>query len=186
MTIEIKETDFRDLNLALKDIDKKILANMKRELKKAAQPAVQQAKAAVLATPSSAEHKLANAPRPRVSLRQSIAASIKVAIKSTKKQAGVFVRVDGRQFASISEAGGRTGNVKKIPKYLDGRRKRWKHPVFGKNMDKPALWPIQQAHPFLGVTLYKNKKEFKEAVEESMLKAVDEVNKKKLHHTEKK
>ena len=183
MTIEIKETDFRNLNLALKDIDKKVLANMKRELKKTAQPAAQAARQAVLATPSSAKHKLENAPRPRISLRQSIAMSIKVAIKTTKKQAGVFIRVDGKQFAAISEAGGRTGNVKKIPKYLDGRRRRWKHPVFGRDLDKPAKWPIQQAHPFLGVTLYKRKPEFKEAVEKSMLEAVDQVSK-KLNHSE--
>lgn len=184
MTIEIKETDFRDLNLALKNIDKKILANMKRELKKTATPAVNQAKAAVLATPSSAHHRLPNAPRPRIGLRESIAMSIKVAIKATKKQAGVFIRVDGKQFAGISEAGGRTGNVRKIPKYLDGRRKRWKHPVFGRNMDSPEKWPIQPAHPFLGVTLYKNKGKFKESIEASLMKAVDEVNKKELHKTE--
>lgn len=181
MTIEIKETDFRDLNLALKDIDKKILANMKRELKKTAQPAVMAVKQAVLTTPSTAHHKLENAPRPRISLRQSIAMSIKAQILTTKKRAGLYVRVDGAQFANISEAGGRTGKVKKIPKYLDGRRKRWKHPVFGKG--EPKDWPIQPAHPYLGVTLYKRKPEFKKAVEKSMLDAVDQVSK-KLNHKE--
>jgi hypothetical protein len=183
MSIEIKETDFRDLNLALKSIDKKILANLKKELKKTALPAAQAARQAVIATPSTSQHKIKNAPRPRLSLRQSIAMSIKVAIKATKKQTGVFIRVDGKQFASLSEAGGRTGYVKKIPKYLDGRRKRWKHPVFGQNMDKPASWPIQPAHPYLGVTLYKRKDDFKGAIEKSMLDAVDEASK-KLRHKE--
>lgn len=181
MTIEIKETDFRDLNLALRNFDKPLLRNMKRELKNSVKPAVQQAKAAVIATPSSAKHSLPNAPRPRVSLRQSIAASIKVAIKTTKKQAGVFVRVDGKQFQGISEAGGRTGSVRRLPAYLDGRRKRWKHPVFGRNMDKPAKWPIQPAHPFLGVTLYKNKKDYQKAVEKAMMQTIKELEHRHLY-----
>jgi len=178
---EIESADFRNFYLKTQNIDKKILANAKRSLKKAAQPAALEAKKAVLATPSEAHHKFQNAPRPRLSLRASIASSIKVAIRSKGKMAGVSIRVDARQFAALSEAGGRTGKkIGKLPRYVEGRIKRWKHPVFGKNMDKPADWPIQKSHPFLRVSVDKHRPEFVDAMAQAVDKALKEIDKKGL------
>lgn len=176
----VESQDFRNFYLVTRDMDKKILANAKKSLKKAAQPAALEAKRAVLAIPSEAHHHLDGAPRPRLSLRASIAACIKVGFKSTKKSAGVVIRVDARQFAKISEAGGRTGTkVGKLPRYVEGRIKRWKHPVFGQNMDKPADWPIQQSHPFLRKSVMKHKPEFVEAMAHAVEEAFTELKKKK-------
>jgi len=176
---QVESDDFRKFYLATRDIDKKILAKAKKELKKAAEPAALEAKKAVLATPSEAHHHLEGAPRPRVGLRASIAASIKVGFKSTKKHAGVVIRVDAKQFAALSEAGGRTGKkIGKLPRYVEGRIKRWKHPVFGQNMDKPADWPIQQSHPFLRKSVMKHKPEFVEAMAKSVESAFTELKKK--------
>lgn len=177
---EVESEDFRNFYLATRNIDKKVLAKAKKELKKAAQPAVVESKRAVLATPSGAHHHLEGAPRPRLSLRASIATCIKVGIKSTKKSAGIVIRVDAKQFAALSEAGGRTGKkIGKLPRYVEGRIKRWKHPVFGQNMDKPADWPIQQSHPFLRKSVMKHKPEFVEAMAKSVESAFTELKKKR-------
>jgi len=180
MSREVESQDFRNFYLATRDIDKKILAKAKKELKKAAQPAVLEAKKAVLATPSEAHHKIQNAPRPRVGLRTSIASSIKVGFKSTKKSAGVIIRVDSKQFARLSEAGGRTGKkLGKLPRYVEGRIKRWKHPVFGQNMDSPDKWPVQKSHPFLRKSVMKHKPEFVDAMAKAVEGAFKEIEKKK-------
>jgi len=179
---QIESDDFRKFYLATRDIDKKILAKAKKELKKAAEPAALEAKKAVLATPSEAHHHLEGAPRPRVGLRTSIAASIKVTFNSTKKMAGVVIRVDSKKFARISEAGGRTGNkIGKLPRYVDGRIRRWKHPVFGQNMDNPEKWPVQKSHPFLRKAVEKHKSEFVEAMAKAVESAFKEIEKKKSH-----
>jgi len=175
----VESADFHNFYQLTKKIDKKILASAKKELKKAAQPAALEAKKAVLAIPSEAHHHLEGAPRPRLSLRASIAACIKVGFKSTKKSAGVVIRVDARQFAKISEAGGRTGEkIGKLPRYVEGRIRRWKHPVFGQNMDKPEKWPIQPSHPFLRKAVMKHKTEFVKAMEVAVDDAFTELKKK--------
>ena len=180
MSREVESQSFQNFYNATRNIDKKILANTKRSLKKAAQPAAQEAKQTILSMPSAAHHRFEGAPRPRLSLRASIAACIKVAIKSKGKMAGVAIRVDARQFAAISEAGGRTGEkIGKLPRYVEGRIKRWKHPVFGQNMDKPANWPIQKSTPFLRKTVEKHRSEFVGAVNEAVDKAFKEIEKKK-------
>jgi len=177
---QVESDDFRNFYINTRNIDKKILANAKKELKKAANPAALEAKKMVLAIPSEAHHHLDGAPRPRLSLRASIAACIKVGFKSTKKMAGVVIRVDVKQFAKISEAGGRTGNkIGKLPRYVDGRIRRWKHPVFGQNMDKPEKWPIQPSHPFLRKAVEKHKTEFVKSMEVAVDHALKEIEKKK-------
>ena len=181
MSREVESEDFRNFYIATRDIDKKIVANMRKELKKAAQPAVVEAKRAVLATPSEAHHHLDGAPRPKVGLRASIAASIKVGFKTSKKMAGVSIKIDSKQFARISEAGGRTGKkLGKLPRYVEGRIKVWKHPVFGQNMDKPEHWPKQKSHPFLRKSVMKHKPEFVDALKVAMDNAMKEIEKKKL------
>lgn len=180
MSREVESEDFRNFYLATRDIDKKILAKAKRELKQAAQPAVLEAKKAVLATPSEAHHKLANAPRPRIGLRTSIASSIKVGFKSTQKMAGVIIRVDAKQFVKLSSAGGRTGKkLGKLPRYVEGRIKTWKHPVFGQKMDDPKNWPKQKSHPFLSKAVMKHKPEFVNAMAKAVENAFKEIEKKK-------
>lgn len=181
MSREVESQDFRNFYIATRNIDKKILANMKKELKKAAEPATLEAKRAVLAIPSEAHHHLENAPRPRLSLRASIAACLKVGFKTTKKTAGVVIRVDARQFARISEAGGRTGQkLGKLPRYVEGRIRRWKHPVFGQNMDSPEKWPVQQSHPFLRKSVMKHKPEFVDAMAVAVENAFKEMKNKGL------
>jgi hypothetical protein len=182
MSVEIKESDFRNLYINTRNIDKKILANMKKNLKKAAMPAVNDSKEAVRAVPNSGSHKLPNAPEPKVGLRESIAASIGVGFKSTKKRAGVFIKVDARKFAAISVAGGRTGKkLGKLPRYFDGRIKRWKHPVFGKDMDHPEKWPVQKNGNFwFERSIGKHIPEFQNAVQKAVDEAFSDIEKKGL------
>jgi len=180
MAVEIKESDFRNLYINTRNIDKKILAKMKKELKKAAKPAAEDSKSAVRSIPSTGHHAIPNAPRPRIGLRESIAQSIKISFRSTKKQSGVFIRVDAKQFSMLSLAGGRTGTkLGKLPRYVDGRIKRWKHPVFGQNMDKPEKWVTQKTKPFwFEKSINKHKPEFQLAVQRAVEQAFVEIENK--------
>jgi len=180
MAVEIKESDFRNLYINTRNIDKKILANMKKELKKAAKPAAEDSKSAVRSIPSTGHHAIPNAPRPRIGLHESIAQSIKISFRSTKKQSGVFIRVDAKQFSMLSLAGGRTGTkLGKLPRYVDGRIKRWKHPVFGQNMDKPEKWVTQKTKPFwFEKSINKHKPEFQLAVQRAVEQAFVEIENK--------
>jgi len=180
MAVEIKESDFRNLYINTRNIDKKILANMKKKLKKAAKPAAEDSKSAVRSIPSTGHHAIPNAPRPRIGLHESIAQSIKISFRSTKKQSGVFIRVDAKQFSMLSLAGGRTGTkLGKLPRYVDGRIKRWKHPVFGQNMDKPEKWVTQKTKPFwFEKSINKHKPEFQLAVQKAVEQAFVEIENK--------
>ena len=180
MAVEIKESDFRNLYINTRNIDKKILAKMKKELKKAAKPAAEDSKSAVRSIPSTGHHAIPNAPRPRIGLHESIAQSIKISFRATKKQSGVFIRVDAKQFSMLSLAGGRTGTkLGKLPRYVDGRIKRWKHPVFGQNMDKPEKWVTQKTKPFwFEKSINKHKPEFQLAVQRAVEQAFVEIENK--------
>jgi len=176
--IEVKESDFRNLYLNTKKIDPKIQANLRKNLKKAAKAVVPDVQRAVLEIPS--EHKSDIHARQPVGmgLRASIAASMKVAVKAAKKKSGVFIRVDQKMFVALSQ---RTGKKpQKLPKYLDGRITRWKHPVFGHQMDKPEKWPTQPSHPFFGRTIFKHQPKFMTEVQKAVTQAFEELDKKNI------
>jgi hypothetical protein len=55
---------------------------------------------------------------------------------------------------------------------MEGRRKRpWRHPVYGNK----NVWVAQKSHPFLGVTISRNKPAFALAVENSVNDVVKEI-----------
>jgi len=182
MAVVIKESDFRNLYINTRNIDKKILANMKKELKKAAEPAKKDAQTSVRSLPTTGTHHLQGAPRPRVGLRETIALAMKIGFKSGKKKAGIFIRVDAKMFAILSVNGGRTGTkLGKLPRYVDGRIKVWKHPVFGRNMENPADWPVQKTKPFwFEKSIGAHKPEFIQAVSKAVENAMKEIEKKGL------
>lgn len=152
---------------------------MKKTLKKAAKPAVNDVQSSVRRQSSTGQSGFPPAPRPRISLRDSIAKSIKVAFKSSKSKHGVFLRVDRKKFAAISGRVGESGE--KLPKYLEGSWSRWKHPVFGQKMDKPQTWPIQKPKPFFRNTIDQHKPEFQRAVQIAFTEAFADIDKKLDH-----
>jgi len=176
--IEVKETDFRNLYLNTKKMDAEIQKNLRKNLRKAAKEVVPKAQRAVLSIPS--EHRSdIHARRPvGMGLRAAIAASMKISIKAAKKKSGVFIRVDRKMFVALSQRSGK--KPEKLPKYVDGVIKRWKHPVFAHQMDKPEKWPIQPSHPFFLKTIKENKPLFVREVEKAMQQAFDELDKKHI------
>lgn len=175
--IEISEKDFRNLSKNLKTMDAKIQRNFVKRLRKVTKdhvvPAVQ---TAVLSIPSEAKSDIHVKNRQGVSLRASIAESVKVAVKAAKKKSGIFLRVDHKTFEALSQRTGK--HVERLPKYFDGRRKNWKHPVFGRGMDKPEHWKLQQPHPFFGRTIWKFRPEFTLEVQKAVIEAFEELEKK--------
>jgi len=176
--IEVKESDFRNLYLNTKKIDPKIQANLRKNLKKAAKEVIPKAQRAVLSIPSDHRSDIHARKPVGMGLRASIAASMKVAVKAAKKKSGVFIRVDRKMFVALSQRSGK--KPEKLPKYVDGVIKRWKHPVFGHEMDKPEKWPTQPSHPFFLKTIKENKPIFLREVEKAMQQAFEELDKKNI------
>ena len=177
--IEISEKDFRNLSKNLKTMDVKIQRNFTKRLRKVTKevvvPAVQ---TAVMSVPSEAKSDIHVKNRQGVGLRASIASSVKVAIKAAKNKSGVFLRVDHKTFEALSQRTGK--HPERLPKYLDGRRKNWKHPVFGRGMDKPEHWKKQTPHPFFGRTIWKFRPEFVTEVQKAVIEAFEELEKKNI------
>ena len=173
MTVQIKESDFTQLYKNMKKLDKNLTRKLARNLRKPAKKVIPEIQRAVMQVPSTKKSDIKSPEPIGLGLRASIAASIKVGIKATKSEGGVFVRVDRKQFVALS--GGRN---EKLPKLLDGTYKRWKHPVFGRNMDKPETWPIQPYHRYFGVTLIKHKDEFFKEVIKSIEQFFEDLSKK--------
>lgn len=100
---------------------------LRRELRKAAQPLVPAVRASIMQIPTTGDKS--------TGLRRQMAKATKLEMKTTGRQAGIAIRVDGRKMPS------RCG---RLPSYMEGTRKRWRHPVYGNR----NVWVGQQAHPY--------------------------------------
>lgn len=104
-----------------------IRKRFRKELRAAAAPLVPRVRAAIRNIPSSRGY----APD---GLRGAMSQAARLEMKTTGKQAGVAIRVDGRKMPS---------HMKSLPSMVEGK-KRWRHPVFG-NRD---VWVQQTSHPY--------------------------------------
>jgi hypothetical protein len=67
-------------------------------------------------------------------LRAALSKATRLEVKTSGKQAGVAIRVDGRKMPA---------HMKSLPSMVEGK-KRWRHPVFG-NRD---VWVNQPSQPY--------------------------------------
>lgn len=120
--------DLRRISRELRAMDdKKLKAKFRRELRKAATPLVPKVRASIRSIPS----KQAYSPD---GLRGSLSRATRVEVKTTGREAGVAIRVDGRKMPA---------HMKSLPSMVEGK-KRWRHPVFG-NRD---VWVDQPKQPY--------------------------------------
>lgn len=161
--IDLDPTDFAKVVKEVQQVEPEFRKNVKKRLKQAAEPIVQEVKQAALNIPSSKGDVTQTRKKKgeNLGLRASLANAVQADINPTKKGAIAKIRVSTTKFMSAS------GRPRTLPYYMEGRRKRaWRHPVFG-NRD---VWVAQSPHPFLGVTVKPHKEEFATAV----VKALDD------------
>jgi len=159
--IEIDPTDFAKVVKEIAQVDPNFKKVVRKRLKTAAEPVVQEVKRAALAIPAQGGEATAGRKKKGQSLgfRASLANAAISDVNPTKKGAILKIRISTTKFLSAS------GRPRTLPYYMEGRRKRaWRHPVFGNREN----WVSQQSHPFLGVTVLPHKKDFANEVVQAL------------------
>lgn len=113
-----------------------VTKRFRRELRATAQPLVPAVRASIRGLPSSRPYSTDG-------LRGRLSRAVRIEVRTTGRQAGVTIRVDGRKMPN---------KQKRLPALMEGegvrrgRRvdTRWRHPVFG----NPDVWVQQQPHPY--------------------------------------
>jgi hypothetical protein len=159
--IDIDPTDFAKRVREISQVDPEFKKSIKKRLKTAAEPVVQEVKRAALVIPAKGGDAEASRKKKgeNLGLRASLANATIADVNPTKKGAILKIRVSTSKFMSAS------GRPRTIPYYMEGRRKRaWRHPVFGNREN----WVAQQPHPFLGVTVLPHKMKFASEVTQAL------------------
>jgi len=142
----IDRSEFISFYKSIGAVSPEIQKSMRKRLNVAAKPIVADIKQAALSLPSKVESsKTQQGYENLFSLRRAVASSVKSRFNGTGKGGVLQIRVSTTDFMAIS------GRPRTLPYYLEGRKKRWRHPVFGNKKN----WVDQEAHPYLAVTAYK-------------------------------
>lgn len=97
-----------------------------KELRAAAKPMVPAVRASIMAIPTHGDK--------HTGLRSRMARATKLTVRTSGKQAGVAVRVDGRKMPPGEGA---------LPAYMEGTKKPWRHPTWG-----TPPYVTQQGHEY--------------------------------------
>ncbi|MFJ8153970.1 hypothetical protein [Streptomyces sp. NPDC094468] len=107
--------------------DKELKKRFRKELRKAAAPLVPKVRASIRRIPSKQRYTPDG-------LRGTLARATRLEVKTTGREAGVAIRVDGRKMPA---------HMKSLPSMVEGK-KRWRHPVFGNR----EVWVDQPKQPY--------------------------------------
>ncbi|MFD1657001.1 hypothetical protein ACFSL4_01805 [Streptomyces caeni] len=140
MVADFEMRTSRDLTRIARELrqmdDQEIKKRFRRELRAAAQPMVPAVRQAIRQIPSKRGYSASG-------LRGRLSKAVKLEVKTTGRQAGVRLRVDGRKMPDKQGS---------LPRLVEGegvqrgRRvdTRWRHPVYGNR----EVWVEQPAKPF--------------------------------------
>ncbi|MGW0764652.1 hypothetical protein [Streptomyces sp. NPDC002676] len=121
-------SELKRLAKKLRQLDEKELKKrLTKELRAAGKPLVPRVRSAARATPSKRPY------RPD-GLRGTLSKAVKLQVRTSGRDAGVTLRVDGRKMPA---------HMKALPKYMEGKKKPWRHRVYGRD-----VWVTQEPHPF--------------------------------------
>lgn len=137
-----------------KELRKELTTGIRDEVR----PIVAQVKAAYRAGPSRGGSR--RGPR----LRATLAKATRLEVRTSGRQAGVRIRVDGRKMPD---------GMKAIQKHYEGVLN-WRHPVFGDR----DVWVHQQSHPTFYRTVQPNAERIRQRVNEIAADVLRKVEKK--------
>lgn len=127
-------SDLRRITRELRRMDdKKIKAEFRKELRAAAKPMVPAVRQAIRQIPSGQPY------RPE-GLRGLMSKAVRLEVRTTGRQAGVRIRVDGRKMPP---------HMRALQAYMEGKKSPWRHPVYGNR----EVWVKQDPHPYFYKTV---------------------------------
>lgn len=113
--------------------DKRLKKEFRKGLRAAAKPMVPAVRAAIQQIPS-------KQPYQSDGLRGLMSKAVKLEVKTTGRQAGVRIRVDGRRMPA---------HMRALQAYMEGKKKPWRHPVWGNR----EVWVKQDPKPYFYKTV---------------------------------
>jgi len=133
ITVEIQGGEhLKQIVANLKSVGENELAKeLKQGIRKAAKPMAPAVRKSIGQIPS----KQGGVSRTGGSLRADMQKATKLQIRTTRSQAGITIRVDGRAMP---------GRMGALPAYMEGRKRPWRHPVYGNK----NVWVVQPAHGY--------------------------------------
>lgn len=160
----------RDLNRHLKAAGRVDLAkNMRKQIKQAGDPVVQEIRAAALAVKVQSPRDGQGTPKRSTGLRKRVAAA--TGISQTQK--GIRIRVSETKFGPYGVT---------LPRYLDGslspRWARWRSPSFWKgpiSTAPPSRIKQMRGQPYFLNTINRHKDDFRRAVDQAAQDALREM-----------
>lgn len=122
--------DLRRISRELKRMDRpEILKRFRKELRAVAKPLVPVVRTSIRGIPSKRAYAADG-------LRGRLSKATRLEVKTTGSRAQVKIIVDGRKMPSHAGS---------LPAYMEGKKKPWRHPVFGNR----EVWVAQQPpHPY--------------------------------------
>lgn len=151
-TFQIRPTnDLREVAKELRAVadGKALRKELTGGMRDVLRPVLGQARAAWRAVASGDARKTGG----RADLRTLLAKATRMEVRTSGKQAGVRLRVDGRKMPD---------GLKALPGYAEGERTRWRHPVFGNR----ETWVTQQAFPTFYRTVEPHRDDVSRAIDQ--------------------
>lgn len=108
--------------------NKQLKKEFSKELRAAAKPMVPAVRQAIRNIPSKRGYSASG-------LRGRMSKAVKLEVRTSGKDAGVRIRVDGRKMPTHEKA---------LQSYMEGVKKPWRHPVYGNR----AVWVTQEPKPY--------------------------------------
>jgi hypothetical protein len=122
--------ELKRITLELRRMNQReILKRFRKDLRKAAAPLVPAVRQSIRQIPSKRGYTAQG-------LRGQLSRATALEVKTSGRQAGVAIRVDGRKMPT---------HMKALPAYMEGTKRPWRHPVYGNR----NAWVNQQPpHPY--------------------------------------
>jgi hypothetical protein len=151
--LQVQLIDAGDLKAVAKALrkhadGKELRRGLSRGLREVAKPLVPKVRAAWLSAPS-----MQGPGRGQPDLRVMLAKATRTEVRLTGRQAGVRVRTDGRKMPA---------GFKSLPRYVEGTKRPWRHPVFGDR----ETWVVQRPFPRFYQAVQPNEAAAREQVEQ--------------------
>lgn len=129
---------------------REIRKRMVREMRREAVPLVPMVRRAILAIPAKGEESSG--------LRARMAKATRLQVRTSGREAGVTIRVDGRKMPPGQGS---------LPALMEGSKRPWRHPVYGNR----GNWVVQPSHPYF----YRIVRPFGLRARKAVLRVVDSI-----------